>query len=93
MLQAIQALQYEGTKSEVAQNFKEQGNERVTVKQWVDAREFYDKGLAVLLDRDNDRWEQPENEEEEQRKRQLLAEQLYSNRARCNLELSTSIVY
>lgn len=87
-LEALRALQYEGTKSEAAQNFKEQGNECVQVKQWTDAREFYNKGIAVLQDKDEARWDRPEDPAQEQKKRLLLSEQLYSNRARCNLELS-----
>lgn len=87
-LEALRALQYEGTKSEASQNFKEQGNECVQVKQWSDAREFYNKGIAVLLDKNEARWEQPEDPVQEQKKCLLLSEQLYSNRARCNLEMS-----
>jgi len=49
-LEALKALAYEGTKAEVAGNFREQGNECARVKRWGDAREFYDKGLAVLKD-------------------------------------------
>lgn len=89
-LEALRALQYEGTKSEAAQNFKEQGNECVQVKHWIDAREFYNKGIAVLQDKNEARWEKPEDLAQEQKKRFLLSEQLYSNRARCNLELSKS---
>lgn len=88
MLEAISAIQYEGTKSEVAQNFKQQGNEAIAVKQWKDAKEFYSKGLAVLLLKDEGRWDQPENMEQELKTRTTLKEQLFSNRARANLELS-----
>lgn len=87
-LEALKALQCEGTKAEAAQNFKEQGNECVQVKQWSDAREFYNKGIAVLQDKDEARWDQPEDTAQEQKQRLLLNEQLHLNRARCNLELS-----
>lgn len=87
-LEALQALQYEGLKSEAATNFKEQGNECVQEKKWTDAREYYNKGLAVLQDKDEARWEQPEDSAKEQKTRLLLNEQLRINRARCNLELS-----
>lgn len=50
-LDALRALQYEGTPAEVAQGFKEQGNEVVKTKQWKDGKEFYTKGLAVLAQR------------------------------------------
>ena len=57
MLEAIKALQHEGTKAEVAQGFKERGNEMVAEKQWKDAKEFYTKGIAVLADKSEDKWE------------------------------------
>lgn len=88
MLEALKALQYEGPKSEAAQNFKEQGNECVQTKQWSDAKEHYTKGIAVLQSRDEAKWDQPEDPVEEEKLRRLLMEQLYGNRARCNLELS-----
>lgn len=47
-LDALRALAYEGTKAEVAGNFREQGNDCARAKRWVDAREFYDKALLVL---------------------------------------------
>lgn len=46
-LEALKALAYEGTKAEVAGNFREQGNECARLKQWRDAREYYDKAIAV----------------------------------------------
>ncbi|KAL8869881.1 MAG: hypothetical protein Q9174_003935 [Haloplaca sp. 1 TL-2023] len=47
-LEAIRALQYEGTRAEVALGFKERGNEMVKEKRWKDAKEFYTKGIAAL---------------------------------------------
>ncbi|KAK5014503.1 HSP70/90 co-chaperone, partial [Cryomyces antarcticus] len=47
-LEAIRALAYEGTRAEIAGNFKEQGNDMARVKRWVDAKEFYSKALAAL---------------------------------------------
>lgn len=88
VLEALKALQYEGPKSEAAQNFKDQGNECVQQKKWSDAKEFYTKGIAVLVNKDESKWDTPEDPQEESRLRKLLAEQLYGNRARCNLELS-----
>lgn len=84
-------MQYEGTKAEIAQGFKEQGNEMVKMKKWSDAKEFYTKGIAVLTARDaNDKWEKGEDPEEESKKQKALEEQIYVNRALCNLELSMS---
>ncbi len=48
-LAALQALAYEGTPLENATNFKEQGNECFREKRWADAKEFYGKGIAVLV--------------------------------------------
>ena len=47
-LDALRALAYEGTKAEIAQNFREQGNECARAKQWRDARDFYTQALDVL---------------------------------------------
>ncbi|KAL1836169.1 hypothetical protein VTJ49DRAFT_5478 [Mycothermus thermophilus] len=47
-LAALQAIAYEGTPLENAQNFKEQGNESFREKRWSDAKEFYGKGIAIL---------------------------------------------
>ncbi|KIX03530.1 uncharacterized protein Z518_07083 [Rhinocladiella mackenziei CBS 650.93] len=87
MIEAIKALQYEGTKSEIAQGFKERGNEMVAEKNWRDAKEFYTKGIAVLVDKTEDKWDKAEDADEEQKQCVILEEQLYVNRAYCNLKL------
>jgi len=89
-LDAIRALQYEGTKVEIAQGFKEQGNEMVKARMWSDAKEFYTKGIAVLTDKSKDKWERDEDVELEAKKERELQEQSYTNRALCHLELSSS---
>jgi hypothetical protein len=92
-LEAIRALQYEGTKAQIAQSFKEQGNEMVKAKMWRDAKEFYTKGVAVLTAKGaDDKWEKGEDPELEAKKEKQLEEQIYVNRALCNLELSTRFV-
>ncbi|KAJ5052422.1 uncharacterized protein L3040_002171 [Drepanopeziza brunnea f. sp. 'multigermtubi'] len=48
-LEALKALAYEGTPLEVAAGFKERGNESFKEKGWKDAKEFYGKGIDVLL--------------------------------------------
>jgi tetratricopeptide (TPR) repeat protein len=48
-LAALQALAYEGTPRENAANFREQGNECFRERRWADAREFYGKGIVILL--------------------------------------------
>ncbi|KAJ0367262.1 hypothetical protein COL154_003335 [Colletotrichum chrysophilum] len=47
-LAALQALAYEGTPRENAEDFKERGNERFQTKQFSDAKEFYTKGIDIL---------------------------------------------
>ncbi|KAK6343204.1 hypothetical protein TWF730_010804 [Orbilia blumenaviensis] len=46
-IEALKALAYEGEPHEVAQNFRQQGNESYRSKYWRDAIEFYTKALAV----------------------------------------------
>ena len=92
MLEAIKALQHEGTKAEVALGFKERGNETVAEKKWSDAKEFYSKGIAVLADKSEDKWDKAEDQSAEDKQRSLLHEQLLVNRARCNLELSMLVL-
>lgn len=97
MLEAIKAIAYEGTRAEVAANFRTQGNECVATKQWLDAREFYSKAVAALkgprvpLGEDG----QPSDvrvveidDEAEEKKERALEEACYANRALCNLEMS-----
>lgn len=74
-LEAIRALQYEGTPLENAQNFKEQGNEMVKLRRWKDGQEFYTNAIDLLR----------QAEGREERELQTIC---YVNRALCNLELS-----
>ena len=97
-LDALRALQYEGTPAEIAQGFKEQGNEVVKMKRWNDGKEFYTKGLAVLEQRKRARLlkssaeagDEPSLAEDEVEivKQRELEEACFVNRALCNLELS-----
>ncbi|KAK5161592.1 hypothetical protein LTR04_004115 [Oleoguttula sp. CCFEE 6159] len=95
-LEAIRALAYEGTRAEIAGNFKEQGNDMARVKRWVDAKEFYSKALAALKAplKPHDSGEGPADmnvvevdEEAEGKKELLIEEACFVNRALCNLEL------
>lgn len=95
-LEALKALAYEGTRAENAQNFREQGNEQAKVKNWTDAREFYNKALGALKlpQKPQDPEEGPADmdvveldEEEEARKEKEIEEASYTNRALCNLEM------
>lgn len=92
---ALQALNYEGTALENAEGFRERGNECFKVKGYVDAKEFYNKGIAILAgeERKRSRGERTvdpdgvEDTEEEIQKQRSLLEALYGNRAACHLSL------
>ncbi|GAB7347610.1 hypothetical protein MBLNU459_g4485t1 [Dothideomycetes sp. NU459] len=95
-LEALKALAYEGTRAENAQNFREQGNEHARTKNWIDAREFYNKALGALKlpQQPQDPEEGPAelvvvelDEEEEARKEREIEEASHTNRALCNLEM------
>ena len=90
-LEAIRALQYEGTPAENALSFKEQGNEMVKERRWSDGKEFYTKAIVVLAQKvgeqqggDQSGAEDMPTEREEERN---IEEACYVNRALCNLEL------
>ncbi|EJU00889.1 TPR-like protein [Dacryopinax primogenitus] len=44
-LEALQSLVYEGTPDEIAQNFKDQGNEYFRGRRWREAASFYSQGV------------------------------------------------
>lgn len=103
MLEAIKALAYEGTKAEVGENFREQGNEAARAKLWKDAREFYTKAIQTLrgqvetVDAPEDPsikvTEEPDEDAEKAKEKSIL-EACLSNRALCNLEMSiTAPIY
>ncbi|KAF2835200.1 TPR repeat protein-like protein [Patellaria atrata CBS 101060] len=94
-LEALKALVFEGTRAEVAANFREQANELAKIKNWVDAKEFYTKALAALktplqqVDSEAgaaDMSAVEVDEEAERKKERELEEACYVNRALCNLK-------
>lgn len=96
-LQALRALAYEGTRAEIAGNFREQGNDCVKQKQYADAREFYTKALQALKgpaqpqppdEGPSDVQVIEVDEEAEEKKERVIEEACYANRALCNLEMS-----
>lgn len=97
-LEGLRQLAYEGTRTEVAGNFREQGNEHARVKNWSDAKKFYTKALAAIHSPSNppEQQELPDvkvveiDEEAEAKKEREIEEACYVNRALCNLELSMS---
>lgn len=84
-------MQNEGTRGEVAQGFKEQGNEAVQELRWIDAKEFYTKAIAVIYAKE-DKWEKPEDIDAEKKLLRQMEELSHINRALCNLELGTFLV-
>lgn len=93
-LEAIRAIAYEGTRAEIAANFKTQGNECVQQKDWFNAREFYTKAITALRDPNLQQYEAPDvqvveiDEEAETAKQRVLEEICLANRALCNFEMS-----
>ncbi|KAK6434014.1 HSP70/90 co-chaperone [Oleoguttula sp. CCFEE 5521] len=95
-LEAFKALAYEGTRAEVAENFKTQGNEAVREKRWVDAREFYSKALAALKgpkvpagasEAELEMKVEEVDEVAEEKRERSLEETCHANRAVCQLEM------
>ena len=93
----MRALQYEGTRAEIAQGFRERGNEMAREKRWKDGKEFYTKGLAALKQPQQDPPPKDNGEgieldpEIEAKKEMEVEEACYINRALCNLELGQSL--
>ena len=97
LVEALKSMAYEGTRDQIAENFKNQGNEAVGEKRWIDAREFYSKALAALkgpkipshLEDGNPMLKVVELEDDEtiEKKEKALEEACLANRALCQLEL------
>lgn len=91
--EAMRALQYEGTRLEIAEGFRENGNEMARAKKWADGKEFYNKALEALKkggvgqDIDGKELEGIDGEKELQKERECK-EKCLLNRALCHLELS-----
>lgn len=92
---ALQAMNYEGSALENGADFKERGNECFKVRGYIDAREFYGKGITVLgaEERKRSRGEvtkSPEgvvDSDEEVAAQRAMLVAMYVNRAACNLAL------
>ena len=94
-LEALKALAYEGTRAEIAQNFREQGTELIrTEKRYREARDYYTKALHALKapPPPPDPEQGPQvieiDEEAEEKKERGIEEVCLVNRALCNLEMS-----
>jgi len=58
-LDAMRALAYEGTRLEIAENFRQQGNEAAKVKDWGNGKDFYGKAVVALrTERKNEEFEE-----------------------------------
>lgn len=86
-LEALRALQYEGTRREIALGFKERGNEMVAEKRWKDAKEFYTKGILTLKAPQKEVLGDRSASADEEAEERKVEEACYINRALCNLEL------
>lgn len=93
-LEALKALAYEGTRAEIAQNFREQGTELIQLeKRYAEAREYYTKAVHALhapppeLDPEQGPSVVEIDEEAEAKKERELEEICYVNRALCNLQM------
>jgi tetratricopeptide (TPR) repeat protein len=88
-LEAIKALAYEGTPLEVASGFRERGNECFKESNWKDAKEFYSKGIQVLLVevRKRQNGENTTKDKEEVTKEVAVLEACLVNRAACHMTL------
>lgn len=51
-LEALKAMAYEGEPHEIAENFKNQGNDLYKAKRFKDARDVYEKGIDIKCDDD-----------------------------------------
>ena len=94
-LEALKAIAYEGTRAEIAQNFREQGTELIrTEKRYAEARDFYSKAISALRSPppEPDPEQGPSvieiDDEAEERKEREIEEVCLVNRALCNLEMS-----
>lgn len=98
MVEALKSLAYEGTRDQIAENFKNQGNEAVAEKRWLDAREYYSKAVTALKGpripshlEDGDpelKVVELEDDESIEKKERALEEACLANRALCQLEMS-----
>ena len=94
-IEALKALNYEGTALENGTDFKERGNECFRARRYADAKEFYTKGVQILWGEERKRErgevtkspEGVEDTEEEIAEQKKALEGLYVNRAACHLEL------
>lgn len=90
-LEALKAMNYEGNPTEMLLNFKNQGNEQFQLRNYKDARKFYEDGLQIdaeSYDPENEAVEIDEEEKPfEMEEFRALKATVLINLAACELEL------
>ncbi|XBW36517.1 hypothetical protein QEN19_002094 [Hanseniaspora menglaensis] len=90
-LEALKAMNYEGNPTDMILNFKTQGNEQFKLRNYKDARKFYESGLQVDAESYNPEEEAVEIDENEKpfsmKEFQAIKATVLSNKAACELEL------
>ncbi|KAI5306844.1 hypothetical protein KEM56_006823 [Ascosphaera pollenicola] len=84
-IEAMKSLQAEGTRADIAQGLRENGNELTRAKRYADGRDYYTQAIGVLLG--PDKWSKGEDPEADAKAEKEILEACYANRAMCNLEL------
>ncbi|KAI5294910.1 hypothetical protein KEM52_002894 [Ascosphaera acerosa] len=84
-IEAMKSLQAEGTRAEIAQGLRENGNELTRMKRFKEGRDEYTQAIGVLLG--PDKWAKSEDPQADARVERGVLEACYANRALCNLEL------
>lgn len=87
-VEAIRALQHEGTRADAARGLRENGNELARARRWAEARDCYTQAVGVVLGAGDNKWQQSEDPEKDRQRERETLEASYTNRALCNLELS-----
>lgn len=87
-LDALKSITYEGEPHEIAENFKNQGNDCYKQKNYKDAIEYYTQAIAVdASSSSNKKIDDLTEKEKELELLKPIKVACYSNRAACNLEV------
>lgn len=90
-LEALRAMNYEGNPTDMITNFKNQGNDLFKVKNYKDARTYYQRGLDIDAESYNPEEDTLEVEEDSQpfdiNEFNAIKAVVYSNKAACELSL------
>ncbi|KAL6927796.1 hypothetical protein ACO0SA_004419 [Hanseniaspora valbyensis] len=90
-LEALKAMNYEGDPTEMLTNFKNQGNEQFKLRNYKDARKFYEDGLQIDAEAYDPEKEAVELDEDAKpfsmEEFKAVKATVLSNKAACELEL------